>query len=138
MMKMEVHICHVCDKIFCTGKMLSAHLSSNHKEEFKCTVCDKSFDYKHHYERHIINRTLIPCKECGISFCNKKGYNKHLSSATHSKSLHEIQVTKNPKLDEAVDQLVVHGDHEQLLDDADGLLQDDGDGHLGDVFGEVG
>ena len=68
------HNCHICDKIFCTGKMLSAHLSSNHKEEFFCTVCEKSFDYMHHYERHIINRTLVSCEECGISFCNKKGY----------------------------------------------------------------
>ena len=128
------HTCHICDEIFCTGKMLSAHLSSNHKEEFMCTVCDKSFDYKHHYERHIIDRTLVPCDQCRMSFCNKKSYNKHMSSTTHLKSLHGIQVTQNPKLDEAVEQLVVHGG----LEGGDGPIQDDGDRHLGDAVGELG
>ena len=90
--------------------MLSAHLSSNDKEEFFCTVCKKSFDYKHHYERHIINRTLVSCQECGISFCNKKGYNNHIS-ATHIKSLHGIQVSQNSKLNEADGQLGVDDDH---------------------------
>jgi uncharacterized Zn-finger protein len=48
------HNRHICDTIFCTGKILRLHLFSNHKEDFFCTVCDKSFDYKHHYERPII------------------------------------------------------------------------------------
>ena len=131
------HNCHICEKIFCTGKMLGAHLSSYHKEEFFCTVCEKSFDYKHHYERHIINRTLVPCQECGISFCNKKGYNNHIS-ATHIKSLHGIQVSQNSKLDKADGQLGVDHDQGHLQDGGDGPIQDDGDRHLGDAFGDLG
>ena len=43
-------------------------------------------------------------------------------------------MTQNPKLDEADEQLVVHGG----LEGGDGPIQDDGDRHLGDAVGELG
>jgi uncharacterized C2H2 Zn-finger protein len=76
--------CHICSKTFCTGKILSGHISCMHKEEFLCTLCQKTFNHKHHYERHIKDRDLVSCEDCGNSFCNKKGYTKHIDSI-HSK-----------------------------------------------------
>ena len=80
------HECYICGKTFCTGKILSAHVNSLHKEEFFCTVCKQIFNFKHHYERHVIRRTPFTCEDCGRHFCNKKGYSEHIS-AIHLKSL---------------------------------------------------
>jgi len=73
-----LHECHFCNKTCCTGKLLSAHLDMEHKEDFYCTVCKRKFSLKHHWERHWKNRSSFACEACNRYFCNKKGYNEHM------------------------------------------------------------
>ena len=47
-------------------------------------------------------------------------------------------MSQNSKLDEADGQLGVDDDHGHLQDGGDGPIQDDGDRHLGDAFGDLG
>jgi uncharacterized C2H2 Zn-finger protein len=77
--KTPKHVCYICEKICCTGKLLSGHMSSFHKK-MSCPICNQSFTFKHNLERHVGNRVIVTCKDCGKVFCNSKGYIKHVSS----------------------------------------------------------
>ena len=69
------HVCYICEKTFCTGKLLSGHINEFHK--FSCPICNQSFTLKHNLERHVGNRFAVTCKDCGKVFCNYKAYSEH-------------------------------------------------------------
>ena len=70
------HVCYICEKTFCTGKLLSGHMNAFHKK-FSCPICNQSFTLKHNLERHVGNRFAVTCKDCGKVFCNYKAYSEH-------------------------------------------------------------
>ena len=71
----HVHVCFICEKVCCTGKLLSGHINEFHK--FSCPICNQSFTLKHNLERHVGNRFAVTCKDCGKVFCNYKAYSEH-------------------------------------------------------------
>ena len=79
--------CDICGKEVCNGKMLKAHIKSEHKdciEKLSCNICGQSFTLKKSLKLHVKNRVSISCQDCGKIFCNKRAHNKY-SLTVHGK-----------------------------------------------------
>ena len=80
------HKCPICEKAFCTGRLLSGHMQRC-QAEFVCQFCKQMFTFKQNLERHVRNRVAVTCEECGKPYCNEKAYYEHVKN--HHKSLTE-------------------------------------------------
>ena len=81
--------CDICGKKVCNGKVLKAHMKSDHEDSVKnisCQICGQSFTLKKSLDLHVKNRVFISCHDCGKIFCNKRAYNMH-SYTIHGKHL---------------------------------------------------
>ena len=79
------HVCSLCEKHFCNGKLLSGHINACHKN-FPCPICNQSFTFKQNLEYHVRKRVAVSCKDCGKVFCNNKAYSEH-NNLLHPKSV---------------------------------------------------
>ena len=79
------HVCAICGKEFCNGKLLSGHMNACHKN-YSCPLCNQSFTLKKNLERHVGKRVAVSCKDCWKVFCNNKAYSEHID-IFHSKSV---------------------------------------------------
>ena len=79
------HKCPICEKAFCTGRLLSGHMKRC-QAEFVCSFCNQMFTFKQNLERHVQNRMAVTCEKCEKVFCNEKAYNIHAMT-------HDISVT---------------------------------------------
>ena len=87
--------CNICGKEVCNGKVLKAHIKSEHEDsvselkkrtQHSCEVCGQSFTLKKSLELHVKNRVSFSCQDCGSIFCNKRARNMH-SYNIHGKQL---------------------------------------------------
>ena len=67
--------CNDCDKSFCTGKQLQAHV--NDHKGLTCEHCGETFKFIHHLQRHVKNRKDLKCSYCDQDYCNKPSLRKH-------------------------------------------------------------
>lgn len=67
--------CSDCEKSFCTGKQLHAHL--NDHKGLACEYCGETFKFLHHLQRHVKNRKHLKCTFCDQDYCNKPSLRKH-------------------------------------------------------------
>ena len=72
--------CSVCDKSFCSVKLLRDH-SKTHSSEFHCEECDEKFTTRSSLERHIITRNVCQCDECDKTLCHKVSLQRHKFNA---------------------------------------------------------
>ena len=75
--------CEVCDKNYCTKKVLRLHIESlHHMKIFKCDACIKTFNRKSSLERHVNNVHIeseisYDCQECDKTFIQKYSLKRH-------------------------------------------------------------
>ena len=81
-----VYSCGMCDKYFCTGKLLGAHINSSHTN-FPCPICKEVFTNKQNLKRHIGKRKAVSCCHCDQVFCNQKRFKEHMNSQHVSASV---------------------------------------------------
>ena len=67
LMKME-NVCELCDKSFCTSRLLKRHNNEVHK--VSCTTCDETFTTKRALDIHIQREDSFTCGHCKKIFCN--------------------------------------------------------------------
>ena len=79
------HVCPICEKDFCNGKLLSGHMIACHKE-YSCPLCNETFTLKKNLERHVGKRVAVTCKDCGKVYCSNKSYSEH-TDILHPKSV---------------------------------------------------
>ena len=74
------NICDQCEKKFCTGKQLKAHILL-HQTTISCERCGQTFTLKKSLDLHIKTRINTSCNQCGNSFCNIISLKKHMKGA---------------------------------------------------------
>jgi hypothetical protein len=67
--------CNDCERSFCTGKQLQAHL--NDHIGLACDHCSERFKRIDVLQRHVMNRKVMKCSYCGQDFCNEQTLRKH-------------------------------------------------------------
>ena len=72
--------CNQCEKNFCTGKQLTAHIISHHRT-FTCERCQQNFTLKQSLILHIKTRKHMSCNQCGNPFCNITTLKRHKKDA---------------------------------------------------------
>ncbi|XP_065092665.1 gastrula zinc finger protein XlCGF26.1-like [Ochlerotatus camptorhynchus] len=76
-------LCPVCNKLFGTRKTLRQHSRIHQKRDsrkFKCSFCEKAFNYGHHLRIHETTHTKekpFPCSTCGKTFASKDRLTNH-------------------------------------------------------------
>ena len=82
-------ICEVCGIVFKNIRRLNSHiLIHNNEKKFKCTECDKEFNFSGDFARHQrIHTNIRPykCEHCEKSF--KQSYALTLHLNTHNKNM---------------------------------------------------
>ena len=79
------HSCPICEKAFCTERLLKGHMRRCH-DKFVCPICNQVFTFKHNLERHVGIRVAVTCEQCEKVYCNRKAYYEHMNS-DHLKSV---------------------------------------------------
>ena len=72
-------VCGKCKKTFKTQKGLDTHVCVEKFEPTTCEKCQKVFKVKKTFETHECE--LLECKACDKVFQNKFGYNRHIESS---------------------------------------------------------
>ena len=70
------NVCYKCGEDFCTGKLLTAHINSQHG--FNCERCGQQFSNRDHLNLHVKKRTNLSCNHCDTQFCNLRSLNSHI------------------------------------------------------------
>ena len=75
--------CTHCDKTYTTRSALKVHVRLKHvgvKGKFRCELCDKNFEQKHHFDGHMDKHAGIKrheCAHCGKKFSYRTSFCKH-------------------------------------------------------------
>ena len=73
------HSCDTCGMMFCTGKLLKAHLTTSHNP-FECPHCKLNFATRWALVRHQKSRVSCTCSHCGKEFCTRQKFSVHMNS----------------------------------------------------------
>lgn len=68
----------------CIARSRSSRRSSKHSQNYKCAVCERTFDNETQYEIHEANnpRKVGPCLNCGKNFHRKAEITEHMKTCT--------------------------------------------------------
>ena len=72
------HSCDTCGMMFCTGKLLKAHLKTDHNP-FECPYCKQNFTTKWALKRHQKTRVSCICSDCQKEFCTQQKFSIHMN-----------------------------------------------------------
>ena len=79
------NVCNLCDKEFCTTKLLKAHMKLQHEIQNMCPKCELTFTEEVNLRRHLENalkdgHEKYSCDQCTISFCTRTTLSRHLET----------------------------------------------------------
>ena len=86
--KSKVWQCSICSNIYTNQSGLSRHKITHKNVQFKCLDCDKIFDRKDNFNRHLVScrskKSKPPkvwqCKHCGLKLTSNQSLVRHIQS----------------------------------------------------------
>ncbi|XP_071791540.1 uncharacterized protein [Asterias amurensis] len=83
-----VHTCNKCNSCFASAYELTVHWQEEHRDNFKCKRCERTFAKKHNLLRH---NCVNACNICGQQFTRRYNLKLHMQIHGDGSKLHKCE-----------------------------------------------